>query len=364
MRAALLTEIKEPMVVEDIEYLDPAPGRVLVRTGASPFCSTDCVNWRGELFKIPPTILGHASMGEVVEVGAGVEHIRVGDRAIVPGTSECGVCFYCGIGRPDQCSETFDRGGIWPHVANRRNGEPVSAAGNVGGYAEVMNVTAAQVFPVESDLPDDWLSLLGCGVTTGLGAVFNVARVQPGTSVAVVGLGHLGLWMVQGAKVAGARRIIAVDPLANRRETAATLGATDLVDPGAEDSVAQVQALTEGRGADYVFDAATLASAQTQAILMSRRAGTVVLTSVERGDAVLCAPQVAMAVHSRAILGCQNGNVRMRRDLPRFIRMMEDGRVTAEPIITSHYPLDGINDALRASDEKRDLSGVLVPNAS
>ena len=362
MRAALLTAVKEPFEVEEIDYLDPGPGRVLVRTGASPFCSTDCVNWRGELGKIPPTILGHASMGEVLEVGAGVNHIKVGNRVIVPGTSECGVCFYCSIGRPDQCSETFDRAGIWPHVANRRNGQPVSAAGNVGGYAEVMNVTANQVFPVQSDLPDEWLSLLGCGITTGLGAVFNVARVQPGSSVAVVGLGHLGQWMVQAAKVAAARSIIAVDPIAERRELAGSLGATHLVDPGQDDPVVQVQALTEGRGADYVLEAATLATAQTQAILMSRRAGTVVLTSVERADATVTVPQVAIAVQSRAIISAQNGNVRMRHDLPRFIRMMEDGLVTPEPIITRRYSLDEINDALHASAEKRDLSGVIVPN--
>jgi Zn-dependent alcohol dehydrogenase len=363
VRAALLSAIKEPLVVEDIDYLDPTAGRVLIRTGASPFCSTDCINWRGELGKIPPTILGHASMGEVVEVGPEVAHLEVGQRVIVPGTSECGVCFYCSIGRPDQCSETFDRAGIWPHVANRRNGQPVSAAGNVGGYAEIMNVTANQVFPVESDLPDEWLSLLGCGITTGLGAVFNVAKVQPGSNVAIVGLGHLGQWMVQAARLASAGRIIAVDPIAARRELAGTLGATDLVDPGAEDPVEQVKALTAGRGADYVLEAATLASAQTQAVLMSRRAGTVVLTSIERGDATVTFPQVAIAVHSRAILSAQNGNVRMRHDLPRFIQMMEDGRVTAEPIITSRYSLDEINDALHASDEKRDLSGVIVPNA-
>jgi S-(hydroxymethyl)glutathione dehydrogenase/alcohol dehydrogenase len=362
MRAALLVAFKEPFVVDDIEYLDPTPGRVLVRTGASPFCSTDCVNWRGELGKIPPTILGHASMGEVIEVGRNVTHIKVGQRAIVPGTSECGVCFYCSIGRPDQCSETFDRNGIWPHVADRRDGQPVSAAGNVGAYAEVMNVTANQVFPVESELPDDWLSLLGCGITTGLGAVFNVAKVQPGSSVAVVGLGHLGQWMVQAARLASAAQIIAVEPIAERRELAGTLGATDLVDPATEDPVAQVQALTGGRGADYVLEAATLASAQAQAIVMSRRAGTVVLTSVERADATVTVPQVAIAVQSRAILSAQNGNVRMRHDLPRFIRMMEDGSITPEPIITHRYPLEGINDALAASAEKRDLSGVIVPN--
>jgi S-(hydroxymethyl)glutathione dehydrogenase/alcohol dehydrogenase len=361
-RAALLAAVREPFVVEEIDYLAPAPGRVLLRTGASPFCSTDCVNWRGELSKIPPTILGHASMGEVVEVGEGVTHVKVGQRAIVPGTSECGVCFYCAIGRPDQCSETFDRAGIWPHVADRGNGQPVSAAGNVGGYAEVMNVTANQVFPIESDLPDEVLSLLGCGITTGLGSVFNVAKVEQGSSVAIVGLGHLGQWMVQAAKLAGARDIIAIDPIGYRRELAGTLGATEVVDPSAVDSVSRVRELTGGRGADYVLEAATLASAQAEAVVMSRRAGTVVLTSVERADQTVTLPQVAIAVQSRAILSAQNGNVRMRHHLPVYIRMLEDGLVTAEPIITKRYTLDQINDALHASDEKRDLSGVIVPN--
>jgi S-(hydroxymethyl)glutathione dehydrogenase/alcohol dehydrogenase len=361
MRAALLAAVREPFVVEDIDYLDPAPGRVLVRTGASPFCSTDCVNWRGELFKIPPTILGHASMGDVLELGAGVEHIKLGDRVIVPGTSECGVCFYCSIGRPDQCSETFDRGGIWPHVANRRNGEPVSAAGNVGGYAEVMNVTASQVFPVQTDLPDEWLSLLGCGITTGVGCVHNVARVQAGSSVAIFGLGHLGQWMVQSARIANARQIIAVDPIAARRELAGRFGATHTVDPEQSDPVEQVKALTHGRGADYTMEAATLSTAVPQTIRAARRAGTVVLTSVERGNAEVTVPQLALSVEGRAILGAQNGNVRMRHDLPRFIRMMEDGWLDPEPIITTRYPLDRIDDALHASADKRDLSGVIVP---
>jgi S-(hydroxymethyl)glutathione dehydrogenase/alcohol dehydrogenase len=362
MRAALLTRFKEPFEVEEIEYLDPAPGRVLVKTGASPFCSTDVVNWRGELGKIPPTILGHASMGEVLEVGAGVEHVRPGQRAIVPGTSECGVCFYCAAGQPWQCSETFDRGGIWPHVADRSSGEPVSAAGNVGGYAEVMNVTATQVFPVETDLPDEWLSLLGCGITTGLGSVFNVAEVTPGSSVAVVGLGHLGQWMVQGAKVAGARQIVAVDPIAERRELAGTLGASHIVDPSAEDAVEAVKKLTGGRGADYVLEAATIPEAQAQAVTMSRRGGTIVVTSIATAASTVTLPQVIVAAQSRRILSAQNGNCRMRHDLPRFIRMMEDGLVTAEPIITGRYRLDEIDDALQASAEKRDLSGVIVPS--
>jgi S-(hydroxymethyl)glutathione dehydrogenase/alcohol dehydrogenase len=362
MKAALLAAVREPFVIEDVDFLDPSHGRVLIRTGASPFCSTDCVNWRGELFKIPPTILGHASMGEVLEVGPGVEGIAVGDRVIVPGTSECGVCFYCSIGRPDQCSETFDRGGIWPHVANRRNGEPISAAGNVGGYAEVMNVTASQVFPVTTDLPDEWLSLLGCGITTGLGCVHNVAAVQAGSSVAIFGLGHLGQWMVQAARIAGARKIIAVDPIASRRELAGRFGATDLVDPDSDDVVEQVRALTGGRGADYTMEAATLASVVPLTIRSARRAGTVVLTSVERGSAEVTVPQLAISIEGRAILGAQNGKVRMRHDLPRFIRMMEEGHLDPEPIITTRYSLERIDDALHAAAEKRDLSGVIVPS--
>jgi S-(hydroxymethyl)glutathione dehydrogenase/alcohol dehydrogenase len=361
MRAAVLAELKQPFVVEEIELLDPTPGRVVVRTGATPFCSTDCINQRGELGKVPPTILGHASIGVVEAIGADVTHVEVGDRVLVPGTPECGHCFYCAEGRPDQCSELFDAKAYF-HVAFRQDGAPVSAAGNVGGYAEVMNVTANQVFPVETDLPDEWLSLLGCGITTGLGAVFNVAQVQPGSSVAVVGLGHLGQWMVQGAVVASAREIVAIDPIAERRELAGRFGATHLVDPSAEDPVETVRRLTGGRGADYVLEAATVPEAQAQAVTMSRRGGTIVVTSIATADSTVTLPQVIVAAQSRRILSAQNGNCRMRHDLPRFVRMMQDGRVTPEPIITRRYRLDEIDEALDASAEKRDLSGVIVPS--
>jgi S-(hydroxymethyl)glutathione dehydrogenase / alcohol dehydrogenase len=363
MRAAILAELAAPMVVEEIEVLAPTAGRVHVRTAATPFCSTDCINQRGELGKVPPTILGHASIGVVEEVGPGVTHVQAGDRVLVPGTPECGHCFYCAEGRPDQCSELFDATTYF-HVAHRADGAPVTAAGNVGGYAELMNVTANQAFPLHTDLPDDVLSLLGCGITSGVGAVFNVAEVKPGRSVAILGTGHLGLWMIQGARLAGAGQIIAVEPLAHRREMAGRLGATDLVDPADGDPIEQVKALTGGRGADYVLEAAGATKAQEQALLTARRAGTVVLTGVERLGATVTYPQMALALQGRRLLSCQNGNVRMRRDLPLFVSMLEDGRLDAEPIITARYGLDQINDALAASAEKRDLTGVIVPNGA
>ncbi len=357
MKAAILEEFGKPLVVEDVELLPPASNGAVVRTTASAFCVTDCINQRGELGKRLPTILGHSGVGVVEELGPEVGDVQVGQRVIVPGTPECGVCYCCARGRPDQCADLFVP---QPHVANRANGEEVTSSGGGGTYAEKMRVPRSWLFPVDTDLPDDQLSLMGCGITTGLGAVFNAAAVEAGSSVAVVGCGHLGLWMIQGARVAGARQIIAVEPRPNRRAVAEQLGATDLVDPDAGDPVEQVQALTEGRGSDYTLEAAGPPGAQAQAIAMTRRAGTVVLTGLETMGSMVTLSQVDFALRGKTVRSCQNGMSRMRRDIPRYVRMLEEGVVTAAPIITNRYGLEEINDALAASDRRDDLSGVIV----
>ncbi|WP_442542684.1 zinc-binding dehydrogenase [Arthrobacter sp. KN11-1C] len=359
MRAALLRDFDVPFTVEDVQMLDLDPFRVLVRTKASPFCSTDVTSYHGKLGKIPPTILGHASAGEVIEVGSQVQGLRPGQRVIVPGTPECGHCYYCSAGRPDQCSELFDLGGIFPDVATTSDGLPVSAAGCVGGYAELMSISKNQAFPVDTDLPYDVLSLLGCGITTGVGAVLNVAKVQPGESVVVVGCGHLGLWAVQAARLAGAALIIAVEPNAARRALAGELGATHLVDP-ATDAADAVKSLTAGRGADTVIEAAGTPEAQRLALSLSRRAGTVVFSGLAEAATEVTFPQIPLAVQSRQMLSTQNGNVRMRRDLPRYINLLERGLLDAAPIITTRYGLDDINLALQRSESLEDLSGVFV----
>jgi S-(hydroxymethyl)glutathione dehydrogenase/alcohol dehydrogenase len=357
LKAAILEEFGKPLVVEDVELLPPAANGAIVRTTASAFCVTDCINQRGELGKRLPTILGHSGVGIVEELGPEVSDIQIGQRVIVPGTPECGVCYCCARGRPDQCADLFVP---QPHVANSAGGEEVTSSGGGGTYAEQMRVPRSWLFPVDTELPDDQLSLMGCGITTGLGAVFNAAAVEPGSSVAVVGCGHLGLWMIQGARVAGARQIIAVEPRPARREAARELGATDLVDPGAGDPVEQVQELTEGRGTDYTLEAAGPPGAQTQAVAITRRAGTVVLTGLETIDSMVTLSQVDFALRGKTIRSCQNGMSRMRRDIPRYVRMLEEGVVTAAPIITKRYPLEEINEALAASDRREDLSGVIV----
>ncbi|WP_461173364.1 zinc-binding dehydrogenase [Arthrobacter sp. Z1-9] len=360
MRAALLRKFNVPFSVEDVQMLDLDPFRVLIATKASPFCSTDVTSFHGNLGKAPPTILGHASAGEVIEVGAQVHDILPGQRVIVPGTPECGSCYYCSAGRPDQCSELFDLGGVYPDVATTSDGLLVSAAGCVGGYAELMSVSRNQVFPVVTDLPYDVLSLLGCGITTGVGAVLNVGKVQPGESVVVVGCGHLGLWAVQAAKLAGASLIIAVEPHSSRRALAGELGATHVIDPANEDAADVVKSLTAGRGADTVIEAAGKPDAQRLALALSRRAGTVVFSGLDQAGTEVTFPQIPLAVQSRQMLSTQNGNVRMRRDLPRYIDLLERGLLEAEPIITSRYGLEDINVALQRSESLHDLSGVFV----
>jgi S-(hydroxymethyl)glutathione dehydrogenase/alcohol dehydrogenase len=344
MRAAVLRETGVPFSIEEVELLAPTDGRVVVRTHASPFCSTDVHNWSGALAKIPPTILGHASIGEVVEVGPGVRTAEVGQRVLVPGTPECGTCYYCSVGEPWQCSELFDLGGVYPDVARGADGALISGAGCVGGYAELMNVSQNQVFPVESELDSDTLSLLGCGITTGYGAVVNAARLRPGESVAVFGAGHLAV----------------VEPDARRREVARSLGADVVIDPDAEDAVASVQSLTGGRGADVTLEASSSTKAQRAAVLAVRRSGRAVLSGLERGDAEVSIPQVPLALQSRSVISVQNGNVRMRRDVPECIRLLEQGLLDATPIITNRYSVDRLDEAREASKNHDDLSGLVV----
>ncbi|QJU54137.1 zinc-binding dehydrogenase [Herbiconiux sp. KACC 21604] len=375
--AGVLRAIKEPFSIEQVELLRLDPTRVVVKTHASPFCSTDVKNWKGLLYKIPPTILGHASIGEVVEVGSAVPEsagIRVGQRVVVPGTPECGHCYYCSIGEPWQCSELFDLGGIYPDIARGDDGALISCAGCVGGYAEYMSISGNQVFPIESDLPSDVLSMLGCGISTGVGSVFNIARVQPGESVAIVGAGHLGLWMLQAARLAGAGTVVVVEPHEGRRALAGELGADVLVDPGAPgaggaaegategaaDALAAVRAATGGRGADVVLEAAGPAVSQSFSVQAARRAGRIVLTGFEIGGATLPLPQVETALQSRSILSSQNGQVHMKSDLQRYTGLLERGLLDPDPIITRRYPLAGLDLARDRSGTLDDVCGIIV----
>ena len=361
-RAAVLREFNAPFVVQEVDFVPPTANRLLIRTGAAPFCITDILSVEGKLGKNPPSILGHSAMGIVEEVGPGVTRFSVGQRVVVPGTPECGNCYYCLAGRPDQCSELFDQPTGYLKVAAGSDGVPIEGAGNVAGYAELMNVSQNQIWSLETDLSVEVLSMFGCGITTGLGAVLNTAKVQQHDSVVVVGAGQLGLWAVQGARLAGANPIIVIEPLDSRHELAGRLGATHVLNPDKDDVISIVKALTGGRGADHVIEAAGPAVAQELSVSLSRRAGTIVLTGVKQLGTTVELNQIAIAPGGRQILGCQNGNVRMGRDIPRFARLIEEGKLDAESIISRRYALSEINEAMANSGNHQDLCGIIIPS--
>jgi S-(hydroxymethyl)glutathione dehydrogenase/alcohol dehydrogenase len=362
VRAAILEELGRPLRVEEVELAEPGPHDVVVRTTAVAVCITDALAASGVSFLQPPVLLGHAAAGVVEEVGSSVSRVRPGDRVVVAGTPECGVCYWCSRGQPAWCEELA--GGVFPPrvVAAREDGAPIAADGGVGAYAERLLIREIGLVPVETDLPDEHLCLLGCGVTSGLGAVFGLAEVRPGSSVAVVGCGHLGLWMIQAARTAGAARIVAVEPRAERRALAGELGATDLVDPAEGDPVEQVLALTGGRGVDCALEAAGPPEAMAQAFLMTRRSGTVVPTGMTRDSMTetVTLPAVEFGVGARRVHGCQYGGAHIRRDIPRFARMLEAGLVDARPIVSRRWSLDEVNEAFRAAEAREVLTGVVA----
>jgi Zn-dependent alcohol dehydrogenase len=361
VRAALVRALHEPLTVEEVDLRAPGAGEAQVRIEAASFCITDALAMGGFTFAQPPFISGHSAVGVVEAVGEGVATVEVGQRVVVAGSTECGTCYWCVRNQPAACEQIF--GGMIPPrlVATDADGTEVTADGGAGVFAERNVLREVQLVAVDSDLPAEHLCMLGCGITSGLGAVLNVARVEAGSSVAIAGCGHLGLWMVQGARLAGASQIIAVDPIAERREVARELGATDLVDPGDGDPVEQVRALTEGRGADYAFEAAGTTTAMEQAVAWTRAAGTMVATGMERPDSTVTLSAIDFAISGKRFLSSQSGGGHIRRDVPRFARMLARGEIDPRPIASRLFGLDEINDAVRAARNRTVLTGVVVP---
>src|SRR5207302_6092408 len=226
--------------------------------------------------------------------------------------------------------------------------------------SDMMTIDERSVVKVDTDLPVEQLALIGCGVTTGVGAALNTARVAPGSTVAVVGCGGVGTAVIQGARIAGAARIIAVDPIELKRKTAEQLGATDLVDPSQGDPVAQVQALTGGRGADYAFEVIGLPETVQQAYAMARRGGTAVVVGMPRMDTTVTLPGFSLFYDEKKVLGCVYGSAQVRRDFPRLIFLAEHGRLDLGAMVSRRIKLDAVNDAVRATDAGEVIRSVII----
>jgi S-(hydroxymethyl)glutathione dehydrogenase/alcohol dehydrogenase len=242
----------------------------------------------------------------------------------------------------------------------RADGSPYIAFTGLGTFAEAMTVHEAALVKIDSDVPDEQLALIGCGVTTGVGAALNTARVTPGATVAVIGCGGVGQSVIQGARIAGASRIIAIDPVELKRKTAEQLGATDLVDPNDGDPVAQVQALTAGRGVDFSFEVIGLPETIVQAYSMARRGGTACVVGMARAEATFTLSAFDIFYSEKTLVGSKYGSAQVRRDFQRFVDLIETGRLDTSSMVSRTIKLDDVNDAFRAMEAGEVIRSVIV----
>ena len=358
MRVAVAYEPGEPLVVEDLEPAGLGPRDVLVRIAASGICHTDLTVIAGRSPLPLPIVPGHEACGEVEEIGPEVRRVRPGDRVLAAVSPACGSCWWCVNGMSNHC----ERGpGI---LATSRfalpDGRAARAVCGCGSFAEAMVVDEASLIPVETDLPDDQLALLGCGVTTGLGSALVTAGVTPGASVAVIGCGGVGQSVIQGARIAGAATIIAVDPEASRREAAIGVGATHGVDPSDADPVEAVRALTAGRGADFSFEVVGRPELMVQAWDMARIEGTVTLVGMPSVGETITLPAMSAVFSGKRLRGASVGGAQILRDIPRFIRLAETGRVDLGSLVSRHIKLDEINDGIEGLSRAEGTRTVIV----
>ncbi|MBL7486816.1 Zn-dependent alcohol dehydrogenase [Frankia sp. AgB1.9] len=362
MRAAVMTAYDEPLVLEDLERDPLGPHDVAVRVDASGVCHSDLTILTGGLPFPPPAVLGHEAAGTVLETGDQVTRVRPGDRVIASFVPLCGECWNCVRGRGQFCRRAF--GVSVARRWRRPDGALTLAMSGLGAFAEEMAVHEWSLVKVDTDLPAEQLALIGCGVATGVGAALNTARVRPGSTVAVIGCGGVGQFVVQGARIAGASRIIAVDPVAFKREKALALGATDAIDPGLDGPQATVNDLTAGRGVDYAFDVVGLPATILAAYDVVRAGGTAVIVGMPRQDETVTFPASALYAREKRLVGCFYGSSQVRRDFPLLVSLVETGRLDIAATVTRRLPLADVNAAFDAMQAGESIRSVLVPDAA
>lgn len=360
MKAAVCRAFGAPLVIEELRLDPPERGEVRVRVAACAICHSDIAFAEGAWGGTLPAVYGHEAAGVVQEVGPGVSSLRPGDRVAVSLLRSCGRCYFCARGEWHLCELEFpaDRKGR----LHTDDGEPVLQAMHTGSFAEEVVVDESQVAIVPASLSLDVASLLGCGVITGVGAVTDRAAVTEGSSVVVIGTGGVGLNTVQGAVLAGAKEIVAVDTSPDKREAAVTFGATHTVDPAAGDLATQVRALTGGRGADYVFVTVGRGDVIEQGLGYVRRGGALVAVGMPASGETFNVVAVDFVHDDMRILGSKigSGSGRLADAIPRLVRLYEEGRLKLDELITARYPLERINEAIAAASDGTTLRNIVV----
>ena len=356
MKAAVLHAAHQPLTIEDVSLAKPGPREVLIRTSVAGICHSDLHFADGAYPHPMPCVLGHESAGIVEAVGSDVTYVKPGDHVVTCLSVFCGYCEQCLTGHPSLCQSSEIK--LPPGVSQRLSwkGGLMHQFLNLSSYAEQMLVHEHALVKIRPDMPLDRAAIIGCGVLTGVGAVFHTAKVEPGTTVAVIGCGGIGLSCVNGAALAGAGRIIAVDTVPAKLDLARKLGATDVVDPKDGDPVKQVQAMTGG-GVHYSFECLGAKLTAEQAFRMLRPHGAAtIIGMIPVGTKIELNGYEFLA--ERKIQGSLMGSNRFRIDMPRLVEFYMQGKLHLDHLISGHLKLEQINEgfaALRAGGVVRNL---------
>ena len=365
MKAAILYEPKQPLQVEDVELDGPRDGEVLVRIGAAGVCHSDYHFMSGDLPIGMPCVLGHEGAGVVEEIGRGVTTVAPGDHVVLLFRANCGHCEFCSQGRPALCwmaGQLRSTGHLLDGTSRlHRDGAEIKHFLGVSCFAERTVVPEQGVVPIPEDVPLEVAALVGCAVMTGVGAVMNTARVNPGASVLVIGAGGVGLNCVMGAAMVGAHPIIVADIVDSKLETATDFGATHTVNAKTEDLVEGVRELTHGEGVDFSFEAIGNPQALRQAFDAVRRGGSAIAVGIAPKGKETSINAGELVSMEKSLRGSYYGSTRPQADMPRLLQLYQAGRLPIDRLISRRYPLDQVNDAyaaLLAGDVAR---SVLIP---
>jgi S-(hydroxymethyl)glutathione dehydrogenase/alcohol dehydrogenase len=360
-RAVICRELNKPVVVEDITVEPPKRGEVTVKLGACGVCHSDLSATNGTIAMQLPLILGHEAAGEVVEVGDGVTALKVGDHVVSSFIYMCGECRFCVGGRPVLCLEqgkaitTLPDGTVRTRDAR---GNALNIFSGCGVMAEYATMHVDNLVKIDPKIPFDRAALVGCAVTTGVGAVFNTAKVVPGSSVAVFGCGGVGLNVIQGARIAGADRIIAIDTLESKLTLAKQFGATDTL-KSTEDSTKALKKMTGG-GPDYAFECVgngELAAAAYRAI---RRGGLAVVVGVAKAGDTTSLRTMTLPFEEKTLTGSYFGSCIPRIDFPRMLSLYLGGKLKLDELITRRYSIGEAPQAFADLESGRNARGVII----
>jgi S-(hydroxymethyl)glutathione dehydrogenase / alcohol dehydrogenase len=365
MRAAVFREPNHPLEIEEIEVAEPNAGEVLVRLAASGVCHSDYHVVIGEWANIPtPIILGHEGAGVVEAVGAGVDHISVGDPVVLSWSPNCGSCLYCVSGRPHLCtvaertaykSVMFDGGSRM-----RQNDRRIYSYMTVGSFGEYAVVPKSGAIPIADAIPLDRAAMVGCAIATGFGAAANTVHIPVGASAVVIGCGGVGLSALQGCAAQSASPLIAVDVNDSKLELARKLGATHTINAGTDDAIARVLELTGNLGADFAFEAIGLKVTIEQATRMLSAGGTAVIVGQVPDGVTIEVDPYLLSDREHRIVGSNYGSCNPEIDFPKILNLYQQGRLDLDSMISRRLKLEQINEAFDAIAHGEAVRSVIV----